>query len=70
MTSTLKSRQLGHLDPQCSVLLLCDLQERFAPTILHFEKIVNNAERLLKAARILDVKVQATEQYPKVGTMY
>ncbi|TRY73288.1 hypothetical protein TCAL_00897 [Tigriopus californicus] len=33
------ARKLGQLIPENSVLFVCDLQERFAPSILHFDTI-------------------------------
>jgi hypothetical protein len=34
--------------------------------ISHFEQVVHNSNRILHAARIMDMPVLATEQYPKV----
>ncbi|KAI1289224.1 Isochorismatase domain-containing protein 2 [Halotydeus destructor] len=48
-----------------TALFLCDLQEKFRPTIQHFPAIVEASARLLKASRLLDVPVIVTEQYPK-----
>ena len=36
--------------------------------ISHFAEIVHNSNRILHAARVMDLPVLATEQYPKVGT--
>ena len=33
------------------MLLLCDMQEKFRPTIFHFTNVVNNAARLLQVLR-------------------
>ena len=41
-------------------------KERFAPSIQHFETVVKNTERIVKAAKILKMKCILTEQYPKV----
>ena len=43
--------KLGQLSPEHTVLMVCDLQEKFAPSIARFWAIVNNAERLIKASR-------------------
>ncbi|XP_076827007.1 isochorismatase domain-containing protein 2 [Brachyhypopomus gauderio] len=56
---------IGRLSPKSTVLLLCDMQEKFRPTIFQFTNIVSNAARLLQACRILDVPQIMTEQYPK-----
>jgi nicotinamidase-related amidase len=47
-----------------AVLLLIDLQERLVPAIYNGEVVVARAVRLAEAARLLDVPVRATEQYP------
>ena len=48
--ATARLRELGQLSPEHSVLMVCDLQEKFAPSIARFWAIVNNAERLIKAS--------------------
>ena len=45
-----RQREVGHLSPEHTVLMVCDLQEKFAPSIARFWAIVNNAERLIKAS--------------------
>ena len=62
-----RARRLGKLDPSHSVIFVCDVQEKFAPSITHFDTIVNNTERLLKASNMLGIPTIATEQYPKVS---
>src|SRR5580692_1907932 len=47
-----------------SVVLLVDLQERLMPAIYDGEVVVSRTVRLAQAARMLDVPVRATEQYP------
>ena len=47
-----------------SVLLLTDLQERLVPALHEGPVVVERAVRLAEAARMLDVPVRATEQYP------
>lgn len=59
------ARTLSRLNTKSSALLLCDMQEKFRNTIQHFLPIVSVSNRMLKAAKILDVPVVATEQYPK-----
>jgi nicotinamidase-related amidase len=52
------------LTPDGAVLLLIDLQQRLMPVITDHETVVARAVRLAEAARLLDVPVCATEQYP------
>jgi len=47
-----------------SVLLLTDLQERLVPALDDGPAVVERAVRLAEAARLLEVPVRATEQYP------
>ena len=61
-----RARRLGRLDPAYTGIFVCDLQERFAPSIIHFDTIISNTERILKAANMLAIPTLATEQYPKV----
>ena len=61
-----RARRLGKLDPTHSAIFVCDIQEKFAPSITHFDTIVNNTERLLKVSNMLGIPTIATEQYPKV----
>ncbi|XP_054756807.2 isochorismatase domain-containing protein 2-like isoform X1 [Lytechinus pictus] len=58
-------RNLGKLVLRNSSLFLCDMQEKFRPTIKYFPEIVEVSSRLFRAARILDIPVIVTEQYPK-----
>jgi nicotinamidase-related amidase len=48
-----------------TVFLLCDIQERFRPLIHRFPTVIQTAKTLTQVARILDIPVVATEQYPK-----
>jgi len=57
--------QIGKLLTQNSCLFLCDMQVKFRPSIKYFDEIVKNSNRLLRAAKILDMPVVVTEQYPK-----
>jgi nicotinamidase-related amidase len=53
-----------NLQPENSMLLLIDLQERLMPAIAGHEGVVANALRLANVARLLDIPVLATEQNP------
>lgn len=48
-----------------SALLVVDVQERLVPAITDHQRVVFNTRRLIDGAKILDVPVVATEQYPK-----
>ena len=48
-----------------SRLLIVDVQEKLVPMIAHYERMLGNCRRLIQGAKILDVPVFATEQYPK-----
>lgn len=47
-----------------AVLVLIDMQQRLMPAIADDETVIARAVRLAEAARLLDVPVRATEQYP------
>jgi nicotinamidase-related amidase len=55
---------MGRLVTKQTALFLCDLQEKFRPTIQYFPQIVEVSSRLLRSAKILDIPVVVTEQYP------
>lgn len=57
--------KLRQLIPKTTAFFLCDMQEKFASSIQYFPAIVNVASRILKTAKILDMPVVVTEQYPK-----
>jgi nicotinamidase-related amidase len=52
------------LDRNRAIVVVIDLQEAFRTAVRGFDACVANAQRLLSAARILDVPVIVTEQYP------
>ncbi|KAI9623430.1 hypothetical protein H4Q26_014599 [Puccinia striiformis f. sp. tritici PST-130] len=57
--------QLKTIKPNNTIILLCDMQERFRTKINHFEHVEKMAGKLLKAATTLEIPILATEQYPK-----
>jgi len=57
--------KVGKLVPKNSSLFLCDMQEKFRPSIKYFDAIVENSNKMLRAAKILDMPVVCTEQYPQ-----
>lgn len=59
------ARMATRLTPKNSVLFVCDMQDRFRNTIQYFPAIVETSKRMVDAARILQMPIVVTEQYPK-----
>ncbi|VDN11622.1 unnamed protein product [Dibothriocephalus latus] len=57
--------RVGRLVLPRTALLVCDLQEKLRPAIAHFDAVVNVSNRLIQAARILQMQTIVTEMYPK-----
>jgi nicotinamidase-related amidase len=53
------------LDTANTVLLLIDFQERLFPVMHEKEKLLKNVIQLVKGARVLEIPIILTEQYPK-----
>ena len=60
-------RTVGRLAPKSSVLMLCDIQDRFRSIIHEGESVVTTGNFLCRVGAELDVPVVCTEQYVKVG---
>ncbi|XP_057297600.1 isochorismatase domain-containing protein 2-like [Hydractinia symbiolongicarpus] len=58
-------RRIGKMCTDATAFLLCDIQEKFRPSIAYFPEICVVAERLITAANTLKIPLVATEQYPK-----
>jgi len=56
---------LGRFPVEKSALFVCDIQEKFASSIKYFPQIVSNTKKILNSAKIMDIPVVYTEQYPK-----
>ncbi len=56
---------IKNLSIQDSVLVIVDIQERIIPKIFDSRTVVSNAVALIKSAKILDIPIIVTEQYPK-----
>lgn len=54
-----------HLLPRESAVLVVDVQEKLMAKIPGAESLVRNSAFLLDAAKVLEVEIAATEQYPK-----
>lgn len=59
------ARRLGKINLKNTALFLCDMQEKFRPTIKFYPQVISVANRLLKSAEILNMPIVVTEQYPK-----
>jgi len=46
-------------------LVIVDIQEKFRPAVPAFDTVAANAEKLIKAFKLLAIPILATEQYPK-----
>lgn len=55
----------GRFVTEKSALFVCDMQEKFAAGIKYFPQIVGNCKKLLDSAKIMEIPVVYTEQYPK-----
>ena len=48
-----------------TALVIVDVQEAFRPAVIDFDRVVENVATLVQGARVLDIPVLVTEQYPK-----
>jgi len=53
------------LDKNESMLLIIDVQERLAAVMKEKDKIVKNMQHLIDLAKMIDLPIVVTEQYPK-----
>jgi nicotinamidase-related amidase len=53
------------LTTDTTVLLLIDFQEKLFPAMHDKEKLLRNIVKLIKGARVLEIPIILTEQYPK-----
>jgi nicotinamidase-related amidase len=53
------------LTSENTVLVLIDFQERLFPVMHAKEKLLQNVVKLIKGAKVLEIPVIVTEQYPK-----
>ncbi|XP_013136623.1 PREDICTED: isochorismatase domain-containing protein 1-like isoform X2 [Papilio polytes] len=57
--------KLGALEAQKTAFLLCDIQETFRPHIKHFGEVVKVANKMVAAAKVFNIPLYVSEQYPK-----
>ncbi|TRM68516.1 Isochorismatase hydrolase [Schizophyllum amplum] len=55
----------SRLDPRNTLFLLCDVQTRFRSAIHGFDAVVASANKLLRVAKTLEIRVVATTQNAK-----
>jgi nicotinamidase-related amidase len=53
------------LNKDASVLVIVDIQDKLAVVMSQKEKVTNNCLHLIEAAKLLNIPVIVTEQYPK-----
>ncbi len=53
------------LNKEDAVLLIVDIQERLAAIMKEKDKVVKNCQHLIELAKMLEIPVVVTEQYPK-----
>jgi len=54
-----------NIDKEDSILLIVDIQERLAVVMKDRDKVVKNCQHMIELAKMLDLPVVVTEQYPK-----
>lgn len=53
------------LNKDNAILVIVDIQEKLAVVMKQKEKVLNNCLHLIEAAKLLNIPVIVTEQYPK-----
>ncbi|XP_017140129.1 isochorismatase domain-containing protein 1 [Drosophila miranda] len=56
---------LYRLQPEKTLFMQCDIQEKFKPAIPLMNALIENTKKLLAAGKILKVPLLVTEQYPE-----
>ena len=56
---------MAMLDRTRAALVVVDVQERFRPAVLDFDRVARGVATLVQGARTLGIPVLVTEQYPK-----
>lgn len=62
---SIPKRLVGKLNPTKTVLLVCDVQERFRSLIWRMETVVHTTQYMTRLATLLDIPVVVTQQYTK-----
>jgi nicotinamidase-related amidase len=58
-------KMIGKVHPERTVMLLCDVQERFIPLIYKSTTVVNTCRYMTGVAKALGIPIIATQQYTK-----
>lgn len=58
-------KSIGKINLKNAALFLCDMQEKFRGNIVYYPQIISVANRMLQTAKILEMPIVVTEQYPK-----
>ncbi|TMW39873.1 hypothetical protein DOY81_015047 [Sarcophaga bullata] len=62
------AKRLTHLNPKTTLLLMSDIQEKFRPAMMLFDRFIENTKRLCAACKIFNIPLLVTEQNPaKLG---
>ncbi|GAA6063819.1 hypothetical protein JCM10212_001650 [Sporobolomyces blumeae] len=59
------ARRVTRLVPNRTAFLCCDIQERFRLVVHAYPHVIQIADKMIRAAKILDIPVIATEQAPR-----
>jgi nicotinamidase-related amidase len=65
VTSSNDRRPSGLLEREQSLLLVIDVQERYLPHLAERARLVEAVRRLIAGAKLVDVPILLTEQYPQ-----
>lgn len=66
MASGAARRMVGKLNPETSLLMVCDIQTKFRPLVWRGETVVRTSQYMTSVAKALKIPVVATQQYTKV----
>ncbi|XP_064549203.1 isochorismatase domain-containing protein 1 isoform X1 [Drosophila montana] len=62
-------QSLYRLQPNKTLFMLCDIQEKFKPAIPLLGAVIENTKKLIEAGKVFNVPLLVTEQYPeKLGS--
>ncbi|KAH8381614.1 hypothetical protein KR093_009403 [Drosophila rubida] len=56
---------LYRLNPERTLFLMCDIQEKFKPAIPLIGAVIENTKKLVEAGKIFNIPLVVTEQYPE-----
>lgn len=63
--AALARKSLGKIKPSSTVLMVCDIQERFKSVIHEWGNMVTVSKTMMDAANKMSIPMVVTEQYPK-----